>query len=271
MKKYIFGIFLFFIFGFLTIYAFNFFFFKEEYWIVNGSLGLAMVFLHFAGVVLCYYFFGISGLFAFVPIAIIVANIQVLKLVDVFGLTTALGNAAYSSTFLVSDVLAENYGKKEAKRAVMLGFFSLAFFTFIMYLTTFFIPNVEDFSDPHLKALFSLVPRMAFSGLVTYCVSQVFDIYLYLKIKKWLPRFLFVRNLSSIISQFLDTCLFSFLAFGLSFHWGPIQVEQLYSWSVIGQIVLVAYLFKGAMVIFSTPYLYIAKLMKDKNYFFDKN
>lgn len=37
-----------------------------------------------------------------------------------------LGNILYAGGFLVTDILAENYGKKEAKLAVSLGFFMIA-------------------------------------------------------------------------------------------------------------------------------------------------
>jgi len=54
-------------------------------------------------------------------IATIAANIEVLIIVNAFGMEMTLGNILFASTFLVTDILSELYGKKEAQKAVYLG------------------------------------------------------------------------------------------------------------------------------------------------------
>ena len=83
----------------------------------NEVLGLGFAILNMIFVLIMYKFFGRTGLFVWVGFATVLANIQVVKLIEIFGLTATLGNAVYGSIFLVTDILNEKYGKKEAKKA----------------------------------------------------------------------------------------------------------------------------------------------------------
>ena len=84
---------------------------------MNELLWLAMLAVNFGFILIIYRLFGKTGLYAWVPIAAIVANIQVVKLVALVGMTATLGNIVYASSFLVTDILSEIYGKKAAKKA----------------------------------------------------------------------------------------------------------------------------------------------------------
>ena len=84
----------------------------------NELLWIVMLLLNFAGILVMYRLFGRIGLYAWVPIAVIIANIQVIKTVQLFGLTSSLGNIVYATSFLATDILSENYGKKDAGKAV---------------------------------------------------------------------------------------------------------------------------------------------------------
>ena len=82
-------------------------------------------------VLLCYRIFGKSGLFLWTVVATIAANIEVLIVVNAFGFEMTLGNILFASTFLVTDILSENHGKKEAQRAVYLGITTSVIFIMI--------------------------------------------------------------------------------------------------------------------------------------------
>lgn len=62
------------------------------------------------------------GIFAWIALATIVANVEVLKCVDIFGMALTLGNVTYGSIFLATDILNEKYGVEEAQKSVYLGF-----------------------------------------------------------------------------------------------------------------------------------------------------
>ena len=69
--------------------------------------------LIYGGVVLFYRLFGKGGLLAFNILATLVANIEVLLLVRAFGVEMTLGNVLFASTFLITDILSENHGRKD--------------------------------------------------------------------------------------------------------------------------------------------------------------
>ena len=71
--------------------------------------------------VLAYKFLGKTGLYCWTVIATIAANIEVLIVVDAFGMEMTLGNILFASTFLVTDILSEKEGKKESQKAVIIG------------------------------------------------------------------------------------------------------------------------------------------------------
>ena len=62
--------------------------------------------------------FGEIGLYIYTIVAIIVANIQVLKIVkfSFFSDPVALGTILFASTFLCTDILSEYYSKEKAKK-----------------------------------------------------------------------------------------------------------------------------------------------------------
>src|SRR5690606_41799929 len=100
-----------------------------------------------------YKFFGKSGLFAWVAISTILANMQVSKTIEIIGLTATLGNSLYASTFLAADILNEKYGKKEAKKAVWLGFSSVLIMVLVMQFGIKVIPAERDFAQRSLHTV----------------------------------------------------------------------------------------------------------------------
>ena len=111
----------------------------------NEMLWAGMLIVNFLAILFAYVRFGRIGLYIWIPISTILANIQVVMLVDLFGFGTTLGNILYAGGFLVTDILAENYGREYAKRAVKIGFFSLIVMTVIMQIAVNFTPSdVEE-------------------------------------------------------------------------------------------------------------------------------
>ena len=61
-------------------------------------------------------FFGKYGLYVWLGISTILANIEVTILVVAFGMEQTLGNTLFASTFLATDILSEVYGKKDSHK-----------------------------------------------------------------------------------------------------------------------------------------------------------
>lgn len=212
---------------------------------------LAMLAVNFSFIIIIFRLFGKTGLYAWVPIAAIVANIQVIKLVEIVGITATLGNIVYASSFLVTDILSELYGKKEAKKAVYLGLFSLVAMTILMNMALIFTPAPDDFSQESLKNIFSFMPRIAGASLVAYFISQSHDVWAFEFWKNRSPsgRHLWLRNnASTMVSQFIDSSLFTLLAF-----------LGVFPPAVLFEIFWTTYLLKWVVGVSDTPFLYIAK------------
>jgi hypothetical protein len=199
----------------------------------NELLWIGLLLTNFLIVILAYKLFGKTGLYVWTAVAVILANIQVMKTIQIFGLVTAMGNVIYSSLFLVTDIINENHSKKDAQRAVWIGFFVLIATTIIMQISIQFIPDESDILSEHITEIFSVLPRIAFASLIAYLISQSHDVWFFAKLKnKHKTRYLWLRNnLSTITSQLLDNTIFTLIAF-----------VGVFSWNIIGQIFLTSFI-----------------------------
>ncbi len=218
---------------------------------MNEWLFLGMFFLDYGLLLLLYQRYGRLGLFAWIPFATIIANLQVIKTVELFGMTATLGNIAYSSIFLATDIISENYSRRDAVAAVGIGLFSMVAMTVVMLLATAFAPAPDDFAQPALKSIFTFVPRVVLGSLVAYAISQQHDVWSFHFWKNRLPqtKFLWVRNnFSTLASQVIDTLIFTTIAFA-----GVFKADIFWS------IVITTFLLKALVTLMDTPFIYLAK------------
>ena len=211
--------------------------------------------------------FGKYGLYCFTSIATIAANIEVLIVIKAFGMEMTLGNVLFASTFLVTDIISELYGKKEAKRAVNLGIATSVVFIVLSQWWLLYTPADKDFAMPAMNTIFSNTPRLMLVSMIVYAIVQRFDVWAY---HKWWEltekrfgnrdRFLWLRNNgSTLISQLLNNLLFTFGAF-LGVH----DMKTLIS------IVISSY---GIFIVTSladTPFVYMARKIHEKDKKSDK-
>ncbi|HKL57008.1 MAG TPA: queuosine precursor transporter [Sphaerochaeta sp.] len=218
---------------------------------MNELLWFLLLVLDFAAIMLAYRFWGKLGLYIWIPISIILANIQVTKNVSIFGIEATLGNIVYATSFLVTDILSEIYGKKESSKAVKFGFFALLSMTVLMQVALLFEPSSSDIAHPALETIFGLMPRIAIASLVAYLLSNTHDIWAFAFWKEKKPGrgYLWLRNnLSTFASQLIDTLVFTFIAF-----WG------VYPSSVLIQILISTFVLKWVVAVFDTPFIYLAR------------
>jgi len=223
----------------------------------NELLWIGLLIINFSGVILAYKIFGKKGLYVWTAMAVILANMQVMKTIAIFGFVTALGNVIYSSLFLVTDILCENHSKEDARNAVLIGFFVLIFTTIIMQITLYFIPHASDILSGSLHNIFQFLPRITVASLTAYFVSQNFDVWFYSRIRTWTQdKHLWLRNnLSTFISQIIDNSIFTWIAFvGFGIFW-----TRVFDWPVILSIFLTSFVLKWIVAILDTPFLYYIK------------
>ncbi|MCP3774880.1 queuosine precursor transporter [Paenibacillus sp. MZ04-78.2] len=222
----------------------------------NLAWGILFVVVNFALFLLCYRFFGKKGLYAWIGFATVLANIQVVKTIELLGIVMTLGNTVYTSIYMSTDLLNEKYGTKEAKQAVWFGFFSLVASTVIMQMSLVFTPQESDIAQSSLEKIFGLMPRLAAGSLCAYFISQFLDVRVYSYLKKRFPvynQFWIRTNGSTGLSQLVDSLVFCTIAFA-----------GVYTLDIWLQILLTTYLFKFVISVASTPVLYIARSFRIK-------
>lgn len=217
----------------------------------NEFFGIATFFVTFIVMVLMYRCFGKQGLIAWVAIGTIIANIQVIKTVDIFGISATLGNVMFASIYLATDILNDIYGRKVAKRAVWLGLSSTLVMIIVMQMSLHFIPAPEDISQKALSTIFDLVPRIALGSIIAYIIGQHVDVFIFSMIKKVFQSdktFIIRAYGSTVLSSIIDTALFVTIAFI-----GTLPA------SVVFEIFITTYVLKLVSTIFNVPFGYIAK------------
>lgn len=227
---------------------------------MNIILGIISVILCFLAVVLIEKLFKKEGLYVWICIATVIANILVCKTVNILGLTSSLGNIMFASNFLATDILSEKYGSKHSRKAVWLGVVSCVIFLISTQIGILFVPDETDIAQESMKNLFSFNLRTSVASITMYLVSNLLDIWLFEKIREKVPNKLWLRNnVSTIISNCSENFFFDFLAFG-----GIFDVPTILSIFVTGCII------ETIIAICDTPFLYIAKKDKIENEIGDK-
>ena len=194
--------------------------------------------------------FGKTGVFVWVAIASIIANIQVLKSVTLFGISATLGNVMFASIFLATDIMSECYGKKEAKKCVYIGVLSIITYLVISQLTLLFTPNDIDVVQSSMQTLFSIAPRACIASVTMFFIANIVDVKIYDLLKrKFKGKKLWVRNnISTIICNCVENFGFVFLAF-----------YAVYPTTELLSIAISTSLIEVVIALCDTPFLYLAR------------
>ena len=227
----------------------------------NEMLLIITLLVLYGSVLVWFALFGTSGLLSFTVFATIAANIEVLILVQAFGMEMTLGNILFATTFLVTDILSEIAGKKQAQQAVWIGIAANILFVLVSQSWLMYLPSSGDWATPAIKTIFSNTPRLMLASLAVYAIVQIFDVWLYHKWWDLTQRlsgdrrgFLWVRNNgSTLISQLLNAILYTIFAF-----------YGMYDTSTLVSIVLSSYVIFIFTSLLDTPIVYWARLIHEK-------
>ena len=236
----------------------------EALWVITVFYDLLLASLLF-------YFFGKEGLYLAIVLGIVLSNLQGGKVSDVVifdrTFTVSMGAIMYSGIYFATDLLSEKYGRREANRAVILGALANIAVMLTLVLSTFFLPSdVAESADEVDNAISTLAvysPIFVIGSITAYLISQLFDVWIFHKIKSITgTRMLWLRNnLSTLLSQALDTVIYTFV-------W--VLAGQL-DFSTAAAIALSKYIFKFAIAILDTIFIYMLREIKPKNWLSAEN
>ena len=217
---------------------------------MNILIGLLSIVLVFSSVVLLEKYFGKNGLYVWIGIATVTANIVVCKTINILGLTSAVGNVMFTSVFLASDILNEKYGKKDAQRAILLGTLSSVIFMIATQLTLLYIPDQSDVAHGAMATLFTLNLRTTIASVALYLASNVAGVHLYDYLKNKCPV-LFRNNIVMIICNCTENFLFAFFAFA-----GIMDMMTILSIALTGSLI------ELIVTLLATPFMYLTTRRK---------
>jgi len=175
----------------------------------------------------------------------------------------SVGAILYPLTFLLTDLIAEFYGKEKAnfcvRFAILMNIVTALLLTMMDYLTATSWSQIDDAIFHQVFGSFNI----AFIGSIIACyIAQGIDILLYLWIRKLTAgKYLWLRNNgSTAISLFIDT--FTVLTFLTIF--GVLPAERFHL------LLVNSYSWKLSFTICSTPLFYAAvylinRLLADKS------
>lgn len=175
-------------------------------------------------------------------------------------MTLTVGVICYPFTFLITDIIGEVWGKKEASLAVWGGFLCQVVST-VMVVLARFLPAVDPTVQSGYVAVLGQNWLFVVASLVAYLVSQKWDVFIFHKIRsayirkhgstkggKWIWN-----NVGTMTAQLLDSTLYATIAFGVGFGW--LWTAEMRP--VLLNMILAQWLFKVVVAVLDTPIFYL--------------
>lgn len=172
------------------------------------------------------------------------------KVTTMFDVSVSVAIFMTPFTFLITDVVEEVHGKKVVGQFLLAGFVTMALvFGFVML--SVWLPANERYQwGSEYAIIFGASLRMIIASLVAFFLGQLHDIWAFSFWKKVTKgKMLWVRNnLSTIVSQAIDTFVFMMIAF--------YQLTPKFDFWFVIQMGIPYYLFKLFFAVLDTPLVY---------------
>lgn len=197
-------------------------------------------------------------------IALVVSNIVASKTVMtgfmLFGSPVIVPSAVicYCITFLITDVVGEIWGRKEAQQIVKWGFVCQVI-ACCLILCAQFLPAASDEMQGAYTMLLGQNFVFVIASLTAYLASQSWDVYVFHKIRsvfmakgkssawRWVWN-----NVSTMSSQAIDTVIYITIAFGIGMGW----IFESSMFPVLAGMMIGQYVCKFILAAIDTPFFY---------------
>lgn len=162
---------------------------------------------------------GVLTLVSWIAAQGILANLFVLKQIELFGMNVTASDVFTISGMFSILLLEEFYSKDYAKKAIIASCVVLVFFAAVSQLHLAYTPSEADFAQSAYQMLFGPNFRIILASIIAYWVSQQCSVFIYRFTKTTkLPlqlRFIFAIT----IAQFIDTVGFAYMGlYGIITH-----------------------------------------------------
>lgn len=177
---------------------------------------------------------------------LVISNVIAVKVISIGKLIGPAAVICYAITFAISDTLAEIWGKERTKYIVNLGFIA-ALVSGIMIKLGILLPAAPFWElQNEYELILGSSTRIIIASMIAYITSQYHDVWAFHFWKnKTKGKHLWIRNnLSTMVSQLIDTVIFIVVAF---YGTGAPIMSM-----IIGQ-----YIIKLIIAIIDTPLVYL--------------
>lgn len=183
--------------------------------------------------------------------SMVMVNTLGTKIISIAGIRVSVGIFFVPVLFLVTDIIGEVFGRAEASRFVNMATVMLVLLFVMMGLCIIIPPNESWGMQEQYEAIFGSSLRMTIASLVSFVVAQQLDVIMFSfwgKVTK--GKHLWIRNnLSTIVSQLIDTTIFEFIAF-----W---HLNDNFTTAYIISLIIPYWLFKVVFALLDTPFCYL--------------
>ena len=182
---------------------------------------------------------------------ILLANIVGAKIMNLGPVHVSVAVWLLPIMFLVTDILEEVKGKKIVKNLIWTTTLILVFSYLFIQLTVHIAPAERYTNNEAFITIFQNSSRMIIASIIAFMISQFHDIWAFdFWKRKTKGRWLWLRNnFSTMVSQFIDTTIFIFLAF--------YQIAPKFDFAFMWQLILPYYLVKLILALIDTPFVYL--------------
>ena len=197
-------------------------------------------------------------------VALVISNVIAAKTIQtgipLFGSTILVPCAVicYCVTFLMTDVIGEIWGPKEAQ-TVVFGGFACQVLASCLIMIGQLMPAADAGMQASYEMLLGQNAVFVVASMAGYLLSQSWDVFLFHKIRNRVlssggtPRSRWIwNNASTMTSQLIDTIVFIGIAFGIGYGW-------LFDGAMVGQLgamMVGQYLCKLVLAAIDTPFFY---------------
>ena len=186
--------------------------------------------------------------------SLVLSNILASKILFLFGwFVIPSAVVAYPITFLMTDIIGEIWGKKQANKTVFIGLVCQLFASLLIVIAI--LLPIAPFADNQsmFKEILGSSLRVTLASLIAYLFSQSWDVFVFHKLKNKSTKYKWLRNnLSTMTSQIIDTAIFITIAF-----YGTVPN--------ILTMILSQYVIKAILALLDTPFFYFFTRSKIEN------
>ena len=183
--------------------------------------------------------------------SILLANIVGAKIMTIGSVNVSVAIWLLPLLFLITDVFEEVKGAKTVRNLVFSSAAILLFALLFIQLTVWIAPADRYVHNEAYVTIFQNSSRVILASILAFVISQMHDIWAFdFWKKKTQGKYLWLRNnLSTAVSQFIDTTIFIFLAF--------YQITPKFDFDFMWQLILPYYAVKLILAFIDTPFVYL--------------